>query len=665
MVKCNKTETEGKPMTAFYVTTPIYYVNGEPHAGHAYTTIAADVLARYHRLKGHDVFFLTGVDEHGANVHKAAENEGLAPQDYCDKMAPTFTQLWERLNISHDIFLRTTSEMHKRGVRKFLAALEASGDVYKGTYEGHYCRPCEQFFPEKELADEKICPVHQLPLEWVEEENYFFRLSKYQERLIAHIRENPMFIYPEPRRNELLSFLEAGLEDVSISRSSVSWGIPLPFDAQRIAYVWIEALSNYITALGYETESERYQSFWPADVHMMAKDITRFHALIWPAMLMAVNLPLPKHIVAHGWLTKDGEALSKTRGIFIDMDTDIATYGVDAFRYYLLREFSFGNDGDYRPSRLNARYHADLANDLGNLLNRVLGLVGKHFKQVPEPTTPGEFDDEIKAMHRETLQKLENFMRTFAFDTALETIWEFVRRINRYIQQTEVWTLNTPEKRPRMGTILYNGLEALRLISVLISPFMPDTADKIRQQLNLPVDSSGFDTTFDTTFDTVVAWGGLPTNLAIARGAPIFPRIDREERHEKKASPLASAKKAPKQKAQKQKAQKASGNLVSFSDFQKLELRAAEVIAAEPVEGADRLLKLQVDLGAEKRQIVAGIAAHYTPGALIGKQVIVVTNLEPATIRGVESQGMLLAASGDAVVLATLETEVPLGTQIR
>ena len=640
-------------MTAFYLTTPIYYVNGEPHAGHAYTNIAADVLARYHRLKGHDVFFLTGVDEHGANVHKAAEEEGLAPQAYCDKMAPTFTKLWRRLNISHDIFLRTTSEMHKRGVRKFLTALKASGDVYKDTYEGHYCRPCEQFFPEKELTAEKICPIHRLPLEWVEEENYFFKLSKYQARLIAHIRENPTFIHPEPRRNELLSFLESGLEDVSISRSSVSWGIPLPFDTEHIAYVWIEALSNYLTGLGYETDSERYQQFWPADVHMMAKDITRFHALIWPAMLMAVNLPLPKHIVAHGWLTKEGEALSKTRGIFIDMDTDIATYGVDAFRYYLLREFSFGNDGDYRPSRLNARYHADLANDLGNLLNRVLGLVGKHFKQVPAPTTPGEFDDEIKAMHRETLQKLDALMETFAFDTALETIWEFVRRINRYIQQTEVWTLNTPEKRPRMGTVLYNGLEALRIIAVLVSPFMPDTADRIRQQLNLPADSAN-------GFDTIAAWGGLPTTLAIARGEPIFPRIDKQTR-EKKASPTSSTKAG----TAKQKGTKAASHLVSFSEFQKLDIRAAKVIAAEPIAGANRLLKLQVDLGAEKRQVVAGIAEHYAPETLIGKQVIVVTNLESATIRGVESQGMLLAASGDAVVLATLETEVSLGTQIR
>ncbi len=631
-------------MSTFYVTTPIYYVNGEPHAGHAYTTIVADALARYHRIKGDEVFFLTGVDEHGANVHKAAENEGISPQAYCDKMAPTFTQLWERLNISNDIFLRTTSDMHKRGVKKFLTALYDSGDIYKGPYEGYYCRPCERFFPEKELTDEKICPIHKLPLEWTEEENYFFKLSKYQDRLLAHIHENPQFIYPESRRNELLNVLKSGLEDISISRSSVSWGISLPFDPEHVIYVWIEALTNYMTALDYETEGERYQTFWPADVHMMAKEITRFHALIWPAMLMAVNLPLPRQVVAHGWLTKDGEALSKTRGIFIDMDGDIATYGVDAFRYYLLREFSFGNDGDYRPARLQARYNADLANDLGNLLNRVLGLVNKNFEGIPEPTTPGEFDAEIKQMAQTTVDKLDAHLKAFAFDAALETIWEFVRRINRYIQQTEVWTLTKPETKPRMGTILYNSLEALRLISVLISPFIPETAEKIQQQIGLG------------TFDTVAEWGRLPVGVTVSRGDPIFPRLDTKK--EKQPQPKAAAK--PKQKQEPE-----TTDLVSFADFQKLDLRVARVLAAEPVEGADRLLKLQVDFGTEKRQVVAGIAEHYTSDALIGKQVIVVANLEPATIRGIESQGMILAGSGDSVVLATLEKEMPLGTQVR
>ena len=631
-------------MSAFYVTTPIYYVNGEPHAGHAYSTIVADVLARYHRLKSNDVFFLTGIDEHGANIHKAAEDAGLAPQEYCDKMAPIFIKLWERLNISHDIFMRTTSDMHKRGAKKFLTALHDSGDVYKGSYEGYYCRPCERFVPEKELTDEKICPIHKLPLEWLEEENYFFRLSKYQDRLLAHFQENPSFVYPAARRNELLSVLDSGLEDISISRSSVSWGISLPFDPEHIVYVWIEALMNYMTALGYETDSEQYHTFWPADVHMMAKDITRFHALIWPAMLMATNLPLPKQIVAHGWMTKDGEALSKTRGIVIDMDTDIETYGLDAFRYYLLREFSFGNDGDYRPARLHARYNADLANDLGNLLNRVLGLVNKNFEGIPGPTTPGDFDDEITAMAQTTIDKLDEHIKAFAFDAALETIWEFVRRINRYIQQTQVWTLAKPETKPRMGTILYNSLEALRFISVLISPFIPDTTEKIQEQIGL------------TELDTIAEWGRLPVGLTVSRGEPIFPRVD-----VKKEKPSQSKEAAqPKQKKAKE-----TSSLVSFADFQKLDLRVARILSAEPVEGADRLLKLQVDLGSKKRQLVAGIAEHYKPEALVGKQVIVVANLEPATIRGVESQGMILAGSGDAVVLATLETEMPLGTQVR
>ncbi len=629
-------------MSTFYVTTPIYYVNGEPHAGHAYTTIVADVLARYHRIKGNEVFFLTGVDEHGANIHKAAENAGLTPQDYCDKMTPTFTKLWKRLNISHDIFMRTTSDMHKRGAEKFLAALYDSGDVFKAPYEGYYCRPCERFVPEKELTDEKICPIHKLPLEWIEEENYFFRLSKYQNRLLDHIHKNPQFIYPESRRNELLSVLDSGLEDISISRSSVSWGISLPFDPKHIVYVWIEALMNYMTALGYETDSEPYQTFWPANVHMMAKDITRFHALIWPAMLMAVDLPLPKQVVAHGWLTKDGEALSKTRGIVIDMDTDIDTYGLDAFRYYLLREFSFGNDGDYRPARLHARYNADLANDLGNLLNRVLGLVNKNFDGIPAPTTPGEFDDEIKEMAQATVDKLDEHLNAFAFDAALETIWEFVRRINRYIQQTQVWTLAKPETKPRMGTILYNSLEALRLISLMISPFIPETAEKIQKQIGLP------------EFDTTAEWGRLPADLTVSRGEPIFPRVDTKQ--QKQAQPEKTAK--PKQ-------EKKTIDLVSFADFQKLDLRIARILTAEPIEGADRLLKLQVDLGTEKRQVVAGIAEHYTPETLVGKQVIIVANLEPATIRGVESHGMILAGSADAVVLATLETEMPLGTQVR
>ncbi len=631
-------------MNTFYVTTPIYYPNSEPHAGNAYTTIAADVLARYHRLKGYEVCFLTGVDEHAANVFNAAKEEGLTPQEYCDKIAPTFVNLWERLNISHDIFFRTTSDIHKRGAQKFLNVLYENGDVYKAKYEGFYCISCEKFFAEKELTEDRICPDHKIPLQWLEEENYFFRLSKYADRLLTHFNDNPDFVYPETRRNELLSFLESGLQDVSISRASLSWGIPFPFDPEHIIYIWIEALSNYITALGYETDGEQFQTFWPADVHMMGKDITRFHALLWPAMLMAADIPLPKHIVGHGWLTKDGEALSKTRGIFIDMDSDIATYGVDAFRYYLLREFSFGNDGDYRPSRLHERYNADLANDLGNLLNRVLGLLNKNFDAIPEPTTPGEFDDEIKTLAHDTLETFDSHMQTFAYDIALETIWEFVRRINRYVQQTQVWTLAKPETKPRMGTILYNSLEALRFISALIFPFIPDTADKIQRQIG------------STDSDYTLEWGRLKAGKKVAKGEPIFPRVDLKKEKPPQKTGKTKSEEQPKQ---------GKTDLISFTEFQRMDFRVGRIISAEPIQGADRLLKLIVDIGTEKRQVVAGIAEHYPTDSLIGKQVIVVVNLEPATIRNVESHGMVLAASGDSVVLTTPETEVPLGTQVR
>lgn len=631
-------------MTTYYITTPIYYANGEPHAGHAYTTIAADALARYHRIKGNDVFYLTGVDEHGANIDKTAESKGYSPQEYCDMLAPIFTDLWKRLNISNDIFLRTTSDLHKRGIHKFLTALYESGDVYKGHYEGYYCRPCERFFPDKEIPEDKICPVHKTPLELVKEENYFFRLSKYQDKLLQLYSEQPNFVYPHSRRNELLNVLESGLEDISISRSSVSWGISLPFDPEHIAYVWIDALPNYITALGYDVDDKNFKKYWPANVHMMAKEITRFHAIIWPAMLMAVDLPLPNQIVAHGWLTKDGEALSKTRGIFIDMDGDVDTYGVDAFRYYLLREFSFGNDGDYRPARLHARYNADLANDLGNLLNRVLGLLNKNFDAIPSPTTPGEFDDDIVTLTNETITSIDGYIKLFAFDSALESIWELIRRVNKYVQQTEVWTLTKPETKPRMGTILYNCLEALRIISVLLSPFIPETAEKIQKQIGLK------------NFDTTTNWGNLQDGIVVSKGNPIFPRVDLKKEENTQTH---------KPKQTKPKSDKKMTENISFSEFQKLDLRVGNIISAESVEGADRLLKLQVDIGDEQRQVVAGIAEHYTPDTLIGQQIVIVVNLEPATIRNVESQGMILAASGDSVVLITPETEVPLGTEVR
>ncbi|MCZ6677897.1 MAG: methionine--tRNA ligase [Candidatus Poribacteria bacterium] len=640
-------ERGDKIMRTFYVTTPIYYVNAEPHLGTAYSTIAADVLARYHRLKGEDVFFLTGVDEHGENIQTLAAEKGISEQELCDQMAPMFTKLWKKLNLSNDIFLRTTSELHKRGATKFLNALYKTGDIYKGKYDGYYCRRCESFYTERELAESKNCPVHKLPVEWVEEENYFFALSKYQDGLRAHIRANPEFIQPESRRNEVLNVVESGLKDVSISRASVSWGIPLPFDQTHMTYVWIEALCNYITALGYGEDGEKFHKYWPANVHMMGKDITRFHAIIWPAMLMAVNLPLPRQIFAHGFVTNQGEKISKTKGNVIDMDTLIGEFGLDAFRYFFLREFSFGNDGDYSQDRFVLRYNADLANDLGNLLNRTLGLVSKNFGVIPEPTTPGEFDDEVKGIARETIDQVDALMGQLAFDMALEKIWEFVRRINRYVQQTQVWSLaKSEETKGRMGTILYNCMESLRTIAVLISPFVPDTANRIRQQM-------GLDECFENQgLDTVSEWGGLPSGKTVGKPEPIFPRKD--------------TKRKPRHAASSQTEQIATENLISIDQFQSMDLRVAEVIAAERIPNADRLLKLQVDLGSEKRQVVAGIAAHYSPEDLVGKQIVLVANLKPTKIRGIESQGMLLAASGKKeLAVATFEKRLPPGTQVR
>ena len=633
-------------MSSFYITTPIYYVNAEPHIGHAYTTIASDVLARYQRLKGNSVYFLTGVDEHGINIQKVADQKGVSPQDYCNQIAPTFTQLWQKLNISNDAFIRTTSDLHKSGVAKFFTQLYQSGDVYQGKYEGLYCQHCERFFTEKELGENELCPIHRKPVDKVVEENYFFALTKYQDQLIDFIESNPSFIEPASRRNEIMEVLKSGLQDVSISRSSVDWGIPLPFDSEQNIYVWAEALANYITALDYHCDGAKFKQFWPASVHMMAKEITRFHVIIWPAMLMAVGLPLPKQIFAHGWLTKDGEKISKTTGNVIDMDSLIEEFGLDPFRYFFMREFSFGNDGDYTYQRLVTRYNSDLANDLGNLLSRVLGLLNKHFDTLPEPSGQAEMiDDEIKQMAKITTERLDHLMDQISLDMALETIWEFVRRINKYIQETKAWSLK--DQKVRMGTILYNAMEALRVISVYLTPFMPQIAAKIQTQIGVDPNLQNL--------KSVEKWGGLPSGLPIAKTASLFPRKEskKSELTEKGSVPIKGT------------IQKSTDNLITIEQVKNLELRVCQVVSAEQVANSDRLLKLQVDLGKEKRQVVAGIAPIYTTESVIGKQVVLVANLQSTKIRGVESQGMLLAAvRKKELSLLTVDQAINNGTRI-
>ncbi|RKY05511.1 methionine--tRNA ligase [Candidatus Poribacteria bacterium] len=628
-------------MGKFYVTTPIYYVNAPPHIGHAYTTMAADVVARHRRLAGDDVFFLTGTDEHGQNIERIAKEHGMPEQKYCDMIAAEFKRMWGKLNISNDYFIRTTDERHMRAVQKFFRAIYEAGDIYKGHYEGWYCVRCERFYDEDELDEDKNCPIHGLPVEWVKEENYFFALSKYRDRLLKHIEENPDFIQPESRRNEVLSLLEEGLEDVSISRSTVKWGVPVPIDPSQTIYVWMDALCNYISAIGYGDDEETFKRYWPADLHLIGKEILRFHAIMWPAMLMSAGLPLPRRIFAHGWLTKEGKKLSKTTGNIIDIDGLVERFGVDPVRYFFLREFSFGKDGDYTDQAFITRYNADLANDLGNLLNRTLGLARKHFDSVPHPSRPGEHDDEIRDMAIETHRLSAEKLDRLAFDEALETIWNFVRRLNKYIQQTEPWRLAAEEgTRDRAGTIIYNCLEGLRFISVMIYPFMPETSLKIREQIGLRGE-------MDEDYSSLESWGRLKPGLPLGEPKPLFPRIKVE-----RATPQPTK---PKEEA-----------MITIEDFRKLDLRAAKVLEAERVEGTDRLLKLVVDIGTERRQVVAGIAQSYSPEELVGKTLVLVANLKPAKIRGIESQGMILAAeSKEGCAVVILDRDIPPGTRVR
>ena len=625
----------------FYVTTPIYYVNARPHIGHAYTTMAADIIARHHRLKGDDVFFLTGTDEHGQNIQRIAEEHGMPEKQYCDMIAEEFKRLWKKLNISNDYFVRTTDERHIKAAQKFFETVYKSGDIYKGHYEGWYCSRCERFYLEKELREGK-CPIHDMPVEKVKEENYFFALSKYRERLLRHIEENPDFIQPESRRNEILSLLREGLEDISISRSTVRWGIPLPMDPSQTMYVWMDALCNYISAIGYGDDPETFRRYWPADLHLIGKEIIRFHVIIWPALLMSAGLPLPKRIFAHGWLTKEGKKLSKSTGNVIDVDDLVDRFGVDPVRYFFMREFSFGKDGDYTDEAFINRYNADLANDLGNLVNRTVNLARRFFQSVPHNDHPGEYDDEIIGMAIETHRLSSKQLDDLAFDEALETIWSFVRRLNKYVQQTEAWRLAQDEStKGRAGTIIYNCLEGLRFVSVMIYPFMPESALKIREQIGLKG--------MEEDYSSLQSWGTLKPGTPLGKPEPIFPRI--------KVKKAVKAKEQP--KARKEE-------LITIDDFRKLDLRVAEVLEAERVEGTDKLLRLIVNIGHEKRQVVAGIAEHYSPQELVGMKIIMVVNLQPATIRGIESRGMILAAVGKSgCAVATLDRDVPTGTRVR
>ena len=643
----------------FYITTAIAYTSRKPHIGNSYEIVLTDAIARYKRMLGYDVFFLTGTDEHGQKIEEYAKEAGVTPKEYVDKVAGEIRAICDSLNTTYDKFIRTTDDYHEKAVQKIFKKLYDKGDIYKGEYEGMYCTPCESFWTESQLDENGCCPDCHREVKNAKEEAYFLKLSKYQKQLEDYIESNENFIYPESRKNEMLNnFIRPGLQDLCVSRTSFKWGIPVTFDEKHVIYVWLDALSNYITALGYDPDgsSDLYKKYWPADVHIIGKDIVRFHTIYWPIMLMALGEPLPKQVYGHPWLLFGEDKMSKSKGNVIYAEDLIEVFGVDAVRYYLLSEMPHASDGSITYATLIERYNSDLANTIGNLVNRTIAMQKKYFDGVIQPNDTAEpLDDEVKALAVKTLSDVDKCFNEYKIADSIECILTLARRLNKYIDETMPWALAKDEsKKARLGAVLYNLLEGIRYLAILLKPYMPDTSKEILSQLNTDV----------TDYDSLLTFGGLKAGESVGEPKVLFSRIDSE-----KLIAELVAKQEEQQKAEKERIEEIQGIAkIGIEDFAKVELKSAEIKACEPVKKAKKLLKLTLDDGSGvDRTVASGIAKWYTPDELVGKKVIVVSNLKPATLCGVESQGMILAADAgeDDVKVVFLDSSIPNGSKIR